>query len=184
MDCPAALYQLMLDCWQKDRNSRPKFDEIVSMLDKLIRNPSSLKTLVNASSRYRLSPETFLRASSLSEYPLLGLDSLWFFSLHVFLSECSFSFLMSGGRGGWLVSTFSVAVGSQVSNSLTLNAVLLPQRKLPWSVFQKQEFRQYFVTKLPVLYCKVRKGKTWVHEVDSKYCSNYLPVDFILVIQT
>lgn len=53
MDCPAALYQLMLDCWQKDRNSRPKFDEIVNMLDKLIRNPSSLKTLVNASSRYR-----------------------------------------------------------------------------------------------------------------------------------
>ncbi|XP_053511013.1 ephrin type-A receptor 5 isoform X3 [Artibeus jamaicensis] len=51
MDCPAALYQLMLDCWQKDRNSRPKFDEIVNMLDKLIRNPSSLKTLVNSSSR-------------------------------------------------------------------------------------------------------------------------------------
>ncbi|XP_049742149.1 ephrin type-A receptor 5 isoform X3 [Elephas maximus indicus] len=51
MDCPAALYQLMLDCWQKDRNSRPKFEEIVNMLDKLIRNPSSLKTLVNASSR-------------------------------------------------------------------------------------------------------------------------------------
>uniref|UniRef100_P54757-2 Isoform 2 of Ephrin type-A receptor 5 n=1 Tax=Rattus norvegicus TaxID=10116 RepID=P54757-2 len=51
MDCPAALYQLMLDCWQKDRNSRPKFDDIVNMLDKLIRNPSSLKTLVNASSR-------------------------------------------------------------------------------------------------------------------------------------
>ncbi|KAL8165885.1 UNVERIFIED_CONTAM: Ephrin type-A receptor 5 [Gekko kuhli] len=50
MDCPAALYQLMLDCWQKDRNSRPKFDEIVCILDKLIRNPSSLKTLVNASS--------------------------------------------------------------------------------------------------------------------------------------
>ncbi|KAJ7313055.1 hypothetical protein JRQ81_004321 [Phrynocephalus forsythii] len=51
MDCPAALYQLMLDCWQKDRNSRPKFEEIVCILDKLIRNPSSLKTLVNASSR-------------------------------------------------------------------------------------------------------------------------------------
>ncbi|XP_070361844.1 ephrin type-A receptor 5 isoform X5 [Equus asinus] len=51
MDCPAALYQLMLDCWQKERNSRPKFDEIVNMLDKLIRNPSSLKTLVNASNR-------------------------------------------------------------------------------------------------------------------------------------
>ncbi|XP_039606725.1 ephrin type-A receptor 5 isoform X3 [Polypterus senegalus] len=49
MDCPAALYQLMMDCWQKDRNSRPKFEEIVSILDKLIRNPSSLKTLINAS---------------------------------------------------------------------------------------------------------------------------------------
>ncbi|GAA6105358.1 ephrin type-A receptor 5 [Tachysurus ichikawai] len=51
MDCPTALYQLMMDCWQKDRNSRPKFDEIVSLLDKLIRNPSSLKSLVNPSNR-------------------------------------------------------------------------------------------------------------------------------------
>lgn len=97
MDCPAALYQLMLDCWQKERNSRPKFDEIVSMLDKLIRNPSSLKTLVNASSRYRLSPEPLLRASSLSEYPPLGLNSLWLFSLPVVLGEYSFSFVMAGG---------------------------------------------------------------------------------------
>lgn len=54
MDCPAALYQLMLDSWQKDRNSRPKFDEIVCILEKLIRNPSSLKTLVNTSSRYKI----------------------------------------------------------------------------------------------------------------------------------
>uniref|UniRef100_A0A6Q2Z664 receptor protein-tyrosine kinase n=1 Tax=Esox lucius TaxID=8010 RepID=A0A6Q2Z664_ESOLU len=51
MDCPAALYHLMMDCWQKDRNSRPKFEEIVSLLDKLIRNPSSLKALVNSSHR-------------------------------------------------------------------------------------------------------------------------------------
>ncbi|XP_060764840.1 ephrin type-A receptor 5 isoform X2 [Neoarius graeffei] len=51
MDCPTALYHLMMDCWQKDRNSRPKFDEIVSLLDKLIRNPSSLKSLVNPSNR-------------------------------------------------------------------------------------------------------------------------------------
>uniref|UniRef100_A0A8C1K444 receptor protein-tyrosine kinase n=1 Tax=Cyprinus carpio TaxID=7962 RepID=A0A8C1K444_CYPCA len=51
MDCPTALYHLMMDCWQKDRNSRPKFEEIVSILDKLIRNPSSLKGLVNPSNR-------------------------------------------------------------------------------------------------------------------------------------
>ncbi|XP_030643062.1 ephrin type-A receptor 3 [Chanos chanos] len=51
MDCPAALYQLMLDCWQKDRNNRPKFEQIVSILDKLIRNPSSLKITANTTSR-------------------------------------------------------------------------------------------------------------------------------------
>ncbi|KAL2099923.1 hypothetical protein ACEWY4_004317 [Coilia grayii] len=51
MDCPVALYHLMMDCWQKDRNSRPKFEEIVGLLDKLIRNPSSLKTLANCSNR-------------------------------------------------------------------------------------------------------------------------------------
>lgn len=51
MDCPATLYQLMLDCWQKERNSRPRFEEIVSILDKMIRNPCSLKMLVNASTR-------------------------------------------------------------------------------------------------------------------------------------
>ena len=51
MDCPAALYQLMLDCWQKDRNNRPKFEQIVSILDKLIRNPGSLKITANTTSR-------------------------------------------------------------------------------------------------------------------------------------
>ncbi|KAF7237580.1 Ephrin type-A receptor 8 [Varanus komodoensis] len=43
MGCPTALHQLMLDCWQKDRNERPRFPQIVSILDKLIRNPQSLK---------------------------------------------------------------------------------------------------------------------------------------------
>ncbi|KAL0963558.1 hypothetical protein UPYG_G00307960 [Umbra pygmaea] len=51
MDCPAALYQLMLDCWQKERNNRPKFEQIVSILDKLIRNPGSLKVTANTTSR-------------------------------------------------------------------------------------------------------------------------------------
>uniref|UniRef100_A0A8C7C9C6 receptor protein-tyrosine kinase n=1 Tax=Oncorhynchus kisutch TaxID=8019 RepID=A0A8C7C9C6_ONCKI len=51
MDCPVVLYHLMMACWQKDRNSRPKFEEIVCLLDKLIRNPSSLKALVNSSHR-------------------------------------------------------------------------------------------------------------------------------------
>lgn len=54
MDCPAALYQLMLDCWQKDRNNRPKFEQIVSILDKLIRNPGSLKVITSAAARWAL----------------------------------------------------------------------------------------------------------------------------------
>uniref|UniRef100_A0A6Q2Y770 receptor protein-tyrosine kinase n=1 Tax=Esox lucius TaxID=8010 RepID=A0A6Q2Y770_ESOLU len=45
MDCPSALHQLMLDCWQKDRNNRPKFSQIVNNLDKMIRNPNSLKAM-------------------------------------------------------------------------------------------------------------------------------------------
>ncbi|XP_042178082.1 ephrin type-B receptor 1-like [Oncorhynchus tshawytscha] len=45
MDCPTALHQLMLDCWQKDRNARPKFLDIVNTLDKMMRNPTSLKAV-------------------------------------------------------------------------------------------------------------------------------------------
>uniref|UniRef100_A0A6Q2WQF8 receptor protein-tyrosine kinase n=1 Tax=Esox lucius TaxID=8010 RepID=A0A6Q2WQF8_ESOLU len=47
MDCPTALHQLMLDCWQKDRNTRPKFNDIVNTLDKMIRNPTSLKAVAS-----------------------------------------------------------------------------------------------------------------------------------------
>ncbi|XP_031424074.1 ephrin type-A receptor 8 isoform X1 [Clupea harengus] len=45
MGCPVALHTLMLDCWQKDRNERPKFCQIVAVLDKLIRNPENLKSM-------------------------------------------------------------------------------------------------------------------------------------------
>ncbi|XP_040206045.1 ephrin type-A receptor 7 isoform X3 [Rana temporaria] len=51
MDCPACLHQLMLDCWQKERGERPKFEQIVGILDKMIRNPNSLKTPMNTCNR-------------------------------------------------------------------------------------------------------------------------------------
>ncbi|MBN3325863.1 EPHB2 protein, partial [Atractosteus spatula] len=54
MDCPSALHQLMLDCWQKDRNNRPKFGQIVNTLDKMIRNPNSLKAMTPLSSGVHL----------------------------------------------------------------------------------------------------------------------------------
>uniref|UniRef100_UPI00358EB7AF ephrin type-B receptor 2-like isoform X2 n=1 Tax=Myxine glutinosa TaxID=7769 RepID=UPI00358EB7AF len=60
MDCPAALHQLMLDCWQKSRGDRPKFGLIVAQLDKLIRNPASLKAVsgVNAADAQQLLDRT------------------------------------------------------------------------------------------------------------------------------
>ncbi|KAK1799614.1 hypothetical protein P4O66_000378 [Electrophorus voltai] len=54
MDCPSALHQLMLDCWQKERNNRPKFSQIVNHLDKMIRNPNSLKAMTPLSSGVHL----------------------------------------------------------------------------------------------------------------------------------
>lgn len=49
-DCPTSLHQLMLDCWQKDRNARPRFPQVVSALDKMIRNPASLKIVARENS--------------------------------------------------------------------------------------------------------------------------------------
>ncbi|KAM3931752.1 ephrin type-A receptor 3-like isoform 2-T2 [Leptodactylus fuscus] len=49
MDCPVVLHQLMLDCWQKCRSDRPKFGQIVNILDKFIRTPSTLNELANSS---------------------------------------------------------------------------------------------------------------------------------------
>ncbi|KAG9328425.1 hypothetical protein JZ751_013974 [Albula glossodonta] len=73
MDCPVALHQLMLDCWQKDRGDRPKFSQIVNMLDKLIRNPSSLKRTGAESTR----PSTVLLEPSSAENALLGSVGDW-----------------------------------------------------------------------------------------------------------
>uniref|UniRef100_A0A8C5SC58 receptor protein-tyrosine kinase n=1 Tax=Laticauda laticaudata TaxID=8630 RepID=A0A8C5SC58_LATLA len=64
MDCPIALHQLMLDCWQKERSDRPKFGQIVNMLDKLIRNPNSLKRTGSENSR----PNTALLDPSSPEF--------------------------------------------------------------------------------------------------------------------
>uniref|UniRef100_A0A8C5H6N7 receptor protein-tyrosine kinase n=1 Tax=Gouania willdenowi TaxID=441366 RepID=A0A8C5H6N7_GOUWI len=43
MDCPVVLHQLMLDCWERERAERPSFSQILNMLDKLIRNPGTLR---------------------------------------------------------------------------------------------------------------------------------------------
>merc|ERR1711994_702496 len=48
MDCPEAIHQLMLDCWQKERAHRPTFSSIVKTLDKLICCPETLKKIANS----------------------------------------------------------------------------------------------------------------------------------------
>ena len=63
MDCPIALHQLMLDCWQKERSDRPKFGQIVNMLDKLIRNPNSLKRTGPESSRFAMLTNSDVRGT-------------------------------------------------------------------------------------------------------------------------
>jgi len=47
MDCPEALHQLMLDCWQKERAHRPSFANIVKTLDKLICCPETLRKIAS-----------------------------------------------------------------------------------------------------------------------------------------
>ncbi|XP_068601902.1 ephrin type-A receptor 2 [Brachionichthys hirsutus] len=47
MDCPSAVYQLMLQCWLQDRSKRPRFGDIVNLLDKLLRSPDSLKPIAD-----------------------------------------------------------------------------------------------------------------------------------------
>ncbi|KAF4790246.1 Ephrin type-A receptor 5 [Turdus rufiventris] len=75
MGCPASLHQLMLHCWQKERNHRPKFSDIVNFLDKLIRNPSTLHTLVEDALVMPDSP------GEVPEYPLFVSVSDWLDSI-------------------------------------------------------------------------------------------------------
>ncbi|KAM9299571.1 LOW QUALITY PROTEIN: ephrin type-A receptor 8 [Gastrophryne carolinensis] len=54
--CPTALHQLMLDCWQRDRNERPRFSLIVSILDKVLRHPEHLRLSATVSRLAHLRP--------------------------------------------------------------------------------------------------------------------------------
>ncbi|XP_020902227.1 ephrin type-B receptor 1-B [Exaiptasia diaphana] len=42
MNCPKTIHNIMLDCWEKDKNNRPKFSDIVKQLDELIRSPEKI----------------------------------------------------------------------------------------------------------------------------------------------
>ncbi|XP_073808676.1 ephrin type-A receptor 2a isoform X1 [Danio rerio] len=51
MGCPSAVNQLMLQCWMQDRSTRPRFVDIVNLLEKLLRNPESLTSIASIDPR-------------------------------------------------------------------------------------------------------------------------------------
>ncbi|XP_069837866.1 ephrin type-B receptor 5-like [Dendropsophus ebraccatus] len=72
-DCPSALHLLMLDCWLRDRTQRPRFEQIVSSLDRMIRNPNCLKTVGVSSSR----PSQPLLSNHPPDFPSLSSPHQW-----------------------------------------------------------------------------------------------------------
>ncbi|XP_011681788.1 ephrin type-A receptor 4a isoform X5 [Strongylocentrotus purpuratus] len=84
MECPEAIHQLMLDCWQRDRNHRPTFTTIVSTLDRLIRNPNALRPLAKNGSPLGLS-------SSLNDLSRFNSVSDWLDSLKMGRYKDSFT---------------------------------------------------------------------------------------------
>ncbi|XP_068449953.1 ephrin type-A receptor 2a [Clinocottus analis] len=80
MDCPSAIYQLMLQCWQHDRSKRPRFTDIVNILNKLLRSPESLKTIAD------FDPRVSIRLPSTS-----GCDGTMFRSVPEWLESIKMS---------------------------------------------------------------------------------------------
>ncbi|XP_041940028.1 ephrin type-A receptor 6-like isoform X2 [Alosa sapidissima] len=110
MGCPVALHQLMLHCWQKERNHRPKFTDIVSFLDKLIRNPSSLLTLVEDIQGLPESP------GDVPDYPMFISIGDWLDSIK--MSQYKNNFLAAGFTTLDSVTTMSIEDVRQIGVTL------------------------------------------------------------------
>ncbi|XP_013208553.2 ephrin type-A receptor 6 isoform X2 [Microtus ochrogaster] len=100
MGCPPSLHQLMLHCWQKERNHRPKFTDIVGFLDKLIRNPSALHTLVED---ILVMPESPIDGP---EYPLFVTVGDWLDSIK--MGQYKSNFMAAGFTTFDLISRMSI----------------------------------------------------------------------------
>ncbi|KAG8001677.1 Ephrin type-A receptor 6, partial [Nibea albiflora] len=100
MGCPVTLHQLMLHCWQKESSQRPRFNNVLSFLDKLIINPSSLLTLVNDVQSFPDSPE------DMPDYPLFISIGDWLDSIK--MSQYKNNFLAAGYTTLDSISTMSI----------------------------------------------------------------------------
>ncbi|XP_071002465.1 ephrin type-A receptor 6-like, partial [Oncorhynchus clarkii lewisi] len=131
MDCPGVLHQLMLHCWQKERGQRPHFNSLVSFLDKLIRNPTSLLTLVdNSQSCF---PESL---EDVPDYPLFISIGDWLDSIK--MSQYKNQFLAAGFTTLDSVSTMSIEDIRRIGVSLIGH-----QRRIVSSI---QSLRLQFLT--------------------------------------
>uniref|UniRef100_A0A8B9LTF6 receptor protein-tyrosine kinase n=1 Tax=Astyanax mexicanus TaxID=7994 RepID=A0A8B9LTF6_ASTMX len=90
MDCPSAVYQLMLQCWLQDRSKRPRFQDIVSLLDKLLKSPDSLKAIADFDPRVSIR----LPSTSGSDGSPFRTVSEWLESIK--MSQYSENFSMAG----------------------------------------------------------------------------------------
>ncbi|XP_063069144.1 ephrin type-A receptor 6-like [Engraulis encrasicolus] len=110
MGCPVALHQLMLHCWQKERGQRPKFTDVVSFLDKLIRNPSSLLTLVEDIQSLPESP------GDVPDYPMFISIGDWLDSIK--MSQYKSNFMVAGFTTLDSVTTMSIEDVRQIGVTL------------------------------------------------------------------
>ncbi|KAK7904925.1 hypothetical protein WMY93_017532 [Mugilogobius chulae] len=102
LGCPVALHQLMLHCWQKERSHRPKFVDIVTFLDKLIRNPSSLLPLVEDIQSLPESP----CPSEEMDYPMFISVGEWLDTIK--MSQYKSNFMAAGYNTLDAVATMSI----------------------------------------------------------------------------
>ncbi|XP_065277694.1 ephrin type-A receptor 10 isoform X1 [Emys orbicularis] len=76
MNCQPPLHQLMLDCWQKERNERPKFLHIHNILSKMLQNPEPLKCTTSTCTRPH-SPSIPLAERTFSAFPSFSSVGEW-----------------------------------------------------------------------------------------------------------
>ncbi|XP_074790803.1 ephrin type-A receptor 10 isoform X2 [Natator depressus] len=76
MNCQPPLHQLMLDCWQKDRNERPKFSHIHNILSKMLQNPEPLKCTTSTCTRPH-NPSIPLAERTFSAFPSFSSVGEW-----------------------------------------------------------------------------------------------------------
>ncbi|CAF99725.1 unnamed protein product, partial [Tetraodon nigroviridis] len=96
--CPVTLHQLMLHCWQKEASQRPRFSNVLSFLDKLIVNPSSL--VDDEQSSFCESPD------ELPDYPLFISIGDWLDSIK--MCQYKNNFLAAGYTTLDSISTMSI----------------------------------------------------------------------------